>query len=65
VNADNTVHFRDVTIARDNGPIVDIGSGVSPGDKIVLNISSQIADGSKVTANEVDDGLASAGKPAR
>ena len=65
VNSDNTVHFRDVTIARDNGPIVDIGSGVSPGDKIVLNISSQIADGSKVTVNEVEDGLASASKPAR
>ena len=65
VNGDNTVHFRDVIIARDNGPIVDIGSGVSPGDKIVLNISSQIADGSKVTVNEVEDGLASASKPAR
>jgi RND family efflux transporter MFP subunit len=63
VSSDNTVHFRDVTIARDNGPIVDIGSGISPGDKIVLNISSQIADGSRVTVNEAEDGLASANKP--
>jgi RND family efflux transporter MFP subunit len=63
VDSDNTVHFRDVTIARDNGPVVDIGSGVSPGDKIVLNISSQIAEGDKVSASEADDGLASAGKP--
>jgi membrane fusion protein, multidrug efflux system len=65
VDGDNTVHFRDVTIARDNGPIVDIGTGVSPGDKIVLNISSQIADGDKVSVSEGDDGLASAGKSTR
>jgi RND family efflux transporter MFP subunit len=63
VDGDNTVHFRDVVIARDNGPVVDIGAGVSPGDKIVLNISSQIAEGDKVSVSEADDGVASAGKP--
>jgi RND family efflux transporter MFP subunit len=47
-----TVKFQDVTIARDNGNFVELASGVSAGDKVALNISSQIADGDKVTVRE-------------
>ena len=38
-------NFVDVTIARDNGNLVELGPGVKPGDRLVLNISSQIAPG--------------------
>jgi hypothetical protein len=41
-------------IARDNGSLVELSSGVEPGDRLVLNISSQIASGQTVAANEAE-----------
>ncbi|MCL2430322.1 MAG: efflux RND transporter periplasmic adaptor subunit [Alphaproteobacteria bacterium] len=52
IKGPETVKFQDVTIARDNGNFVELASGVSAGDKVALNISSQIADGDKVTVRE-------------
>jgi RND family efflux transporter MFP subunit len=52
VDANGKITFQDVTIARDNGSLVELGSGVEPGDRLVLNISSQIASGQTVTASE-------------
>ncbi len=49
---DGKITFRDVTIARDNGSLVELASGVEPGDRLVLNISSQIAAGQTVTASD-------------
>jgi len=54
VDANSKIDFQDVTIARDNGTLVELGSGVNPGDRLVLNISSQIAAGQSVTANDSD-----------
>ena len=51
VDANGKIQFKDVTIARDNGRLVELGSGVQAGDKLVLNISSQITSGEAVTAN--------------
>ncbi len=48
VGADNKISFVDVSIARDNGTQIELGSGVHPGDRLVLNISSQIAAGETV-----------------
>jgi RND family efflux transporter MFP subunit len=42
------VKFHDVTIAEDNGTSVALADGVHEGDRVVLNISSQIADGEAV-----------------
>lgn len=52
IDGNATVKFRDVTIARDNGNFVEIASGLSAGDKVALNISSQIANGDRVTVRE-------------
>jgi RND family efflux transporter MFP subunit len=52
VDANGKIEFHDVMIARDNGNLVELASGVRPGDKLVLNISSQIASGQKVAVNE-------------
>ena len=67
VGADGRVRFRNVTIARDDGNEVELGSGsgVANGDKVALNISSLIADGDRVAIKESVDsrshpGLASA-----
>jgi RND family efflux transporter MFP subunit len=48
------VRFRHVTIAEDNGTTVNLASGVSPGDQVVLNVNSQIADGNEVVVVVVD-----------
>lgn len=52
VDADGKVQFQNVVIARDNGSLVELSSGVQPGDRLVLNISSQIATGQAVAVNE-------------
>ncbi len=51
VDAQNRVHLRNVTIARDDGNMVELDSGVQPGDRLVLNLSSQIVDGDRVVVN--------------
>jgi RND family efflux transporter MFP subunit len=48
------LEFRKVSIAEDNGNIVDLTSGVQPGENVVLNISSALADGEKVAVSAVD-----------
>jgi RND family efflux transporter MFP subunit len=50
VDQNHEIRFRPVTIARDNGNSVEIGSGISTGDRLALNISSQITDGEKVVS---------------
>jgi predicted RNase H-like nuclease len=54
VDAAGRIRFQDVVIARDNGTLVELSSGVRPGDRLVLNISSQIAAGQLVAVNEPD-----------
>jgi RND family efflux transporter MFP subunit len=50
--------FRDVTIGRDDGSVVELSSGAAPGEALALNVSSQIADGELVRAQGVDAGKA-------
>jgi RND family efflux transporter MFP subunit len=64
VDSDGRIHFRAVTIARDQGNLVELGSGVNPGDKIALNVSSQINDGDLVAAKESAPNAAPAAVPA-
>ena len=54
VDSQGKIEFKDVVIARDNGSLVELSSGVNAGDRLVLNISSQIASGQTVAANEPD-----------
>ena len=65
VAADGTVTFHDVSIARDLGDSIEIGSGLAAGDQVALNISNQVANGDRVVANEVsaDGGPAPAVHP--
>jgi RND family efflux transporter MFP subunit len=48
VNAQGHIVMRDVSIARDDGNMVELGSGVKPGERLVLNLSSQISPGDPV-----------------
>jgi RND family efflux transporter MFP subunit len=54
IDSNGKIEFKNVEIARDNGSLVELASGVQPGDRLVLNISSQIASGQTVAANEPD-----------
>ncbi len=55
VSPDDHVEFHPVTIARDLGNFVEIGSGLSPQDLVALNISNQISNGDVVKPNLVED----------
>jgi RND family efflux transporter MFP subunit len=54
VDKNDRVSFRHVTIARDDGNVVELGSGVSPGDRLALNVSSQVLEGDQVQAKLVE-----------
>jgi RND family efflux transporter MFP subunit len=56
VDDNGKISFETVTIARDDGSLVELSSGVKPGDRLVLNISSQIAAGQTVAVNEPESG---------
>jgi RND family efflux transporter MFP subunit len=58
VDNDNTIHFRAIKVAKDNGDVVVLESGVNPGDKVALNLSSAVTNGQEVnpqldTSNDV------------
>ncbi|HUA88026.1 MAG TPA: hypothetical protein VL994_01245, partial [Steroidobacteraceae bacterium] len=48
VGADDRVRFQPVTIARDDGNVVELGTGVRPGERLALNLSSQVNAGDLV-----------------
>jgi RND family efflux transporter MFP subunit len=54
VDASGRLSFRNVTIARDDGSVVELASGVAPGAHLALNVSSQIRDGEQVSARQLD-----------
>jgi RND family efflux transporter MFP subunit len=55
VDPSGKVEYHDAVIARDNGTLVELASGAQPGDRLVLNISSQIQPGQPVTVNNGGD----------
>lgn len=48
VDAHDTVVFKPVTIARDYGKTVELGSGVAAGDRLIESPPDGLADGDKV-----------------
>ena len=54
VGADGKVHFVPLSIARDDGSVLEIGQGLKSGDKVVLNVSNQVAEGDAVHVTAID-----------
>ena len=54
VDKDGHVSFRPVTIGRDDGSVVELSSGVAAGERLALNLSSQIGEGELVQARSLD-----------
>jgi RND family efflux transporter MFP subunit len=54
VDASDKVRFEPVVIGRDDGSTVELAAGASPGEQLVLNISSEIAPGQTVSVQARD-----------
>ena len=54
IDPQQKVHFAAVAIARDEGSLIEIASGLKPGDKVVLNISNQVTEGDAVRVTAID-----------
>jgi membrane fusion protein, multidrug efflux system len=54
VDRSGRVSFQHVTIARDDGNVVELASGVAAGDHLALNVSNQVLDGDLVQATLID-----------
>jgi RND family efflux transporter MFP subunit len=54
VDGNDRVSFQHVTIARDDGNVIELGSGVSAGDRLALNLSSQVLEGDQVQPKLVE-----------
>ena len=60
VDSDGHLSFRPVIIGRDDGWVVEIASGVSAGERLALNVSSQINEGELVRVRTVQPGAPAA-----
>ena len=56
VDRSGRLTFQSVTIGRDDGSVVELASGASAGDRLALNVSSQISDGELVQVQHTDAG---------
>jgi RND family efflux transporter MFP subunit len=48
LDANDHVHFKTVTIRRDYGKSIEVGSGLEPSDRVVINPPDGLADGDEV-----------------
>jgi RND family efflux transporter MFP subunit len=60
VDRNGRIAFQNVTIARDDGNFVELGSGVASGDRLALNLSSQINSGDLVRVSAAPQAAAPA-----
>jgi len=60
VNADNTVAVKPVTLGAANGERVAIQSGLSPGDRVVIDGADKLRNGAKVVPRDPNSGAAGA-----
>jgi len=51
VNKDNTVNLKSIVIGRDFGEEIEINSGITAGEQVILNPSDSIYNGQKIRLN--------------
>ena len=56
VAADGTVHFVGVHIVKDMGDRIDVDEGLEDGDRVALNVSSDVSDGEKIEVASAEGG---------
>ena len=55
VGDDNKAHLQDITVARDFGKTVELGSGLAPGQKIIINPPDSTVEGMPVRIAPPDE----------
>jgi membrane fusion protein, multidrug efflux system len=55
VNADNTVTVKPVTLGPTNGDRVAVQSGLSPGDRVVIDGADKLRNGTKISVRQASD----------
>ena len=60
VDSDNIVHLKDIKIGRDFGTKIEVESGVSENDNVILNPSDSLMNGEKVQVKKQDGKTAQA-----
>jgi hypothetical protein len=48
VVSNGRVHLQPITIAKDNGATLEVGTGLNPSDQIILDPADSIAEGQSV-----------------
>lgn len=48
VKPDNTLHLQSITIDRDLGASLQVSSGISPGDRLVQIVGTELSEGQKI-----------------
>lgn len=64
VDARGKLHFHHIVVAKDDGQVLEISSGVEPRDRVAINLSSEIGEGEKVQPVEVEESNAVPAAPA-
>ena len=64
VDGEGVVHLKAVTIGQDYGTSLEITSGVTRADRIIVNPSDSLADGAKVEVTEIPNSASPAAKKA-
>lgn len=65
VGADKRVHFRKVVVARDTGSSMEVTSGVSVGDQVVLNPTDEVREGAPVEIRVIAPAKPAGAAPAK
>ncbi len=55
INADSTVSVRKVELGVTDGDRVEVLSGISPGDRVVIDGADKLRDGAKIVMRDAAD----------
>ena len=57
INADNTVSVRPISLGPTDGPMAAVNSGLSLGDRVVVDGGDRLRDGMRVTVPGAEAGV--------
>jgi len=51
VDQNSTIKFRPIKVASTNGAVINVSDGLQAGERVGLNVSTDLIDGAKVRAS--------------
>jgi multidrug efflux pump subunit AcrA (membrane-fusion protein) len=52
VDQNSTIKFRPIKVASTNGAVINVSDGLQAGERVGLNVSTDLVDGAKVRASD-------------